>query len=119
MDPIIPLLVLLVLLAIIVPAGRRAAPNGVLDVFGSGFLPYRPDLGWPAGVQEEEPHAWTFRPAGAGQAESTGTSDDDDGDADNTPTIIELAAGSHSTDQEVHFVVARPVRSPGSRRRDD
>ena len=117
MDPIIPLLVLLVLLAIIVPAGRRVAPHGVLDVFGSGFLPYRPDLGWPAGVQEEEPRAWTFRPEGAGPAAPINISDDDDGDAV-APTILELTDGS-PVEQDVHRVVARPVRSPGARRRDD
>ena len=31
-----------------------------LDVFGSGFLPYRADKSWPRGVQEEEPVPWTW-----------------------------------------------------------
>lgn len=30
-----------------------------LDVFGSGFLPYRADKSWPRGVQEEDPVPWT------------------------------------------------------------
>jgi hypothetical protein len=34
-----------------------------LDVFGSGFVGYRPS-GWPQGVQEEDPVAWSWSAAG-------------------------------------------------------
>lgn len=33
-----------------------------------GFLPYRPDTGWPQGVQEEDDVRWNWRPATSGTA---------------------------------------------------
>ena len=35
-----------------------------LDLFASGFLPYRAKLDWPRGVQEEEPVPWTWSAGG-------------------------------------------------------
>ena len=35
-----------------------------LDLFASGFLPYRAELGWPRGVQEEEPVPWSWSSGG-------------------------------------------------------
>ena len=37
------------------PATERA-----LDTFAAGFMPYRAVVGWPRGVQEEEPVAWRW-----------------------------------------------------------
>jgi len=31
-----------------------------LDLFASGFLPYRARLEWPRGVQEEDPVPWSW-----------------------------------------------------------
>lgn len=48
---------------IVSPATERA-----LDTFAAGFMPYRAAAGWPRGVQEEEPVAWSWtereRPGG-------------------------------------------------------
>lgn len=33
-----------------------------------GFLPYRPDPGWPQGVQEDDDVKWNWRAAGSGTA---------------------------------------------------
>lgn len=33
---------------------------------GDGFLPYRPDTGWPQGVQEEDDVRWNWTPVGHG-----------------------------------------------------
>jgi hypothetical protein len=30
--------------------------------FGQGFLGYRPDLGWPQGVQEDDDFRWNWKP---------------------------------------------------------
>jgi hypothetical protein len=38
-----------------------------LDVFGSGFVGYRAS-GWPQGVQEEDPVAWSWSASGNADA---------------------------------------------------
>jgi hypothetical protein len=52
---IVGILVILILGAGI---GRFLSSGGTargLDALAAGFLPYRPDMGWPRGVQEGEP----------------------------------------------------------------
>ena len=44
------------------------ATDRALDTFAAGFLPYRAVVGWPRGVQEEEPVAWRWS-SGDGPAE--------------------------------------------------
>jgi hypothetical protein len=47
-----------VILLLAAGIGRLLSSEGTtrgLDAFGSGFLPYRADMGWPRGVQEGEP----------------------------------------------------------------
>ena len=39
-----------------------------LDAFAAGFMPYRAANGWPRGVQEEEPVAWSWS-SGDGQVQ--------------------------------------------------
>ncbi len=59
MEPLFVLLTFLVVLSSLAPT-RRRAKVGLLDLFGSGFLAYRDDGGWPHGMQEEEPPSWTW-----------------------------------------------------------
>jgi hypothetical protein len=50
-----------VILLLAAAIGRFLSSEGTargLDAFGSGFLPYRADMGWPRGVQEGEPVAF-------------------------------------------------------------
>jgi hypothetical protein len=54
------LVVLLAAAAMVSLVVSRGTPR-VLDLFGAGFLPYRDgSAGWPRGVQEEEPVAWSW-----------------------------------------------------------
>jgi hypothetical protein len=55
------LLVVLLAAAAIVSLVVSPGTPRVLDLFGAGFLPYRDrSAGWPQGVQEEEPVAWSW-----------------------------------------------------------
>ena len=54
------LVVLLATAAMVSLVVSRGTPR-VLDLFGAGFLPYRDrSAGWPRGVQEEAPVAWSW-----------------------------------------------------------
>lgn len=54
---VIVLLVAATMVSLVVSPGTPR----VLDLFGAGFLPYRDgSAGWPRGVQEEEPVAWSW-----------------------------------------------------------
>jgi hypothetical protein len=60
MDILTGLVVILAAAAMVSLVVSPGTPR-VLDLFGAGFLPYRDgSAGWPRGVQEEEPVAWTW-----------------------------------------------------------
>ena len=59
------------------PSTERA-----LDTFAAGFMPYRAAVGWPRGVQEEEPVAWRWSSGDRSDPPSSG------GDSD--PALVEL-----------------------------
>lgn len=58
MDPLTAL-VLLAVGAVIVKVVFSPATERGIDAFAAGFLPYK-GPGWPQGVQEEEPVAWSW-----------------------------------------------------------
>jgi hypothetical protein len=63
----LPAIVLGLLIVVIRASGRRVGLSNIS--FADGFLPYRPDDGWPRGVQEEDVVHWNLAPlrnAGAG-----------------------------------------------------
>ena len=59
----------------------------VLDLFASGFLPYRSDDGWPQGVQEADPVPWSWKPPADPTADQP-----DDGTSD--VEIVEITRGA-------------------------
>jgi hypothetical protein len=71
MDPLDALVALLLLGSIVLVIRPRSIPRGLFDQFGAGFLPYRPDDGWPLHVQEEEPRAWAWRASDASELDTT------------------------------------------------
>jgi hypothetical protein len=55
----------LALMIAIVAAAMRELDGGLDEAargFGDGFLPYRPDDGWPRGVQEDDDVRWSWAP---------------------------------------------------------
>jgi len=113
---------LLVLLLVTAAYGSRRHPrsNGVLDLFGAGFVPYREDRSWPHGVQEEEPRAWSWHdgagtdPDGtAGPALRAPGLDGDLSDLTDVPTIVELTTSDHPTSGALGDVHVRRSRWPG------
>jgi hypothetical protein len=46
--------------------GIRRIDRRVSFSFGEGFVGYRPDLGWPRGVQEDDDVRWNWRGSAAG-----------------------------------------------------
>ena len=44
----------------------RSIDRRITFSFGAGFLGYRPDMGWPQGVQEDDDVHWRWRPADSG-----------------------------------------------------
>ena len=115
MDYFVALLVL-VLVAAAYTSRQRPRSNGVLDLFGAGFVPYREDRNWPQGVQEEEPRAWSWHDGpDAGPADAPGAAafDPDANDPTDVPVIVELTAGDASTAGTLGDVQVRRSRWPG------
>lgn len=46
--------------ALVAGIALRRAAGRVSFSFGEGFLPYRSDLGWPSGVQEDDDVHWAW-----------------------------------------------------------
>ena len=65
MDPLIALLALLLVAAALVGSGYLAC-RGMTDLFAGLF--HGPELGWPHGVQEEDPVPWNWAAGGPGAA---------------------------------------------------
>lgn len=63
MDLFVSLAVFIVAVGILRFISSPATGRG-LDLFASGFLPYRARMDWPRGVQEEEPVPWTWSGGG-------------------------------------------------------
>jgi hypothetical protein len=99
MDPLTGLVFLLAGAAIVrfvfSPSTER-----VLDSFAAGFMPYRAANGWPRGVQEEEPVAWSWSSGDGRTPPSSGGEADMalpeliDIDADDAPTAIRVSGRS-------------------------
>jgi hypothetical protein len=69
-------LVVIVAAAAMVSLVVSSGTPRVLDLFGAGFLPYRDgSAGWPRGVQEEEPVAWTWTAGGKPEPPDIGSDD--------------------------------------------
>jgi hypothetical protein len=91
-------LVLLAIGAAIVKVVFSPATERGIDAFAAGFLPYK-GPGWPQGVQEEEPVAWTW--SHGGRAATSGNGQDGpldapevvDIDGDAAPTTITVRRG--------------------------
>lgn len=49
----------------------RAIDRRINFSFGAGFVGYRPDMGWPQGVQEDDDFHWNWR-SGSGAAQANG-----------------------------------------------
>jgi hypothetical protein len=107
---------LLVLLLVATAYGSRRHPrsNGVLDLFGAGFVPYRQDGNWPHGVQEEEPRAWSWQTGSRAMPDpGSDTALDDacgpDGPAA-LPEVLELATTDLAPHRLDHVRTGRPQR---------
>jgi hypothetical protein len=50
----------------------RDGRDGVSFTLGDGFLPYRPDTGWPRGVREDDDVRWSWAPHGGTQQAARG-----------------------------------------------
>jgi hypothetical protein len=72
MDALDALAILMVLGVVVLLTRDRFAPDGLVGSIGAAFLPYRPDDGWPRGVQEEEPRPWAW----SGHAQTASVVDD-------------------------------------------
>jgi hypothetical protein len=113
----VAILVLLVVAAAYT-SRHRPRSNGVLDLFGAGFVPYREDRSWPHGVQEEEPRAWAWQ-TGTGPGGTAGSAlratglEADPIDQTDVPTIVELTAAERPTSGELGDVHVRRSRWPG------
>ncbi len=81
---ILTTLVLLAAGAAIVKVVFSPATERGIDAFAAGFLPYK-GPGWPQGVQEEEPVAWSW--SGAGRAATSGSGRDGPLDA---PEVVDI-----------------------------
>jgi hypothetical protein len=115
MDFFLALMVLL-LVAAAYTSRRRPRSNGVLDLFGAGFVPYREDRAWPRGVQEEEPRAWAWQSGAAGPAGSASVATDLEADPiemTDLPTIVELTTSERPTSGALGDVRVRRSRWPG------
>ena len=109
MDPLDALAILLVLGAVLLLTRDRFAPGGLVDSVGAAFLPYRPDDGWPHGVQEAEPRPWATsrRPSGA----ATAATDDEVAPTSVEPEIIEAALVADITETLERVSVQRVART--------
>ena len=98
MDPLTGLVFLLAGAAIVKFVFSPSTERG-LDAFAAGFMPYRASNGWPRGVQEEEPVAWSWS-SGDGQAPPSSGGETDalpeliDIDADDAPIATRVDRGS-------------------------
>jgi hypothetical protein len=45
---------------LVILIGLRRVSQRVTFSFGEGFLPYRSDLGWPSGIQEDDDFHWSW-----------------------------------------------------------
>jgi hypothetical protein len=73
-----PLTWVVVICAAAVTLSRVVRPGTSrgLDTFAAGFLPYRDQsAGWPQGVQEEEPVAWSWSAGGKSDRPGPGFED--------------------------------------------
>ena len=75
-----------------------------LDLFASGFLPYRSDDGWPQGVQEADPVPWSWTPPAAAPTEERPV------EAVGDVEIVEITRGAVPVASPVH----REPLHPGS-----
>jgi hypothetical protein len=88
MDIVTPLVVFLAAAAMVSLVVSPGTPR-VLDLFGAGFLSYRdPGAGWPRGVQEEEPVAWSWSDGDRPDPPDSGS----DG-AVSAPELIDISDG--------------------------
>jgi hypothetical protein len=88
MDALDALAILLVLGVVLLLTRDRFAPDGLVGSIGAAFLPYRPDDGWPRGVQEEEPRPWAW----SGPTRDAAATDDGALATPGEPEIIDVEA---------------------------
>ena len=99
MDPLTGLVFLLAGAAIVKFVFSPSTERG-LDAFAAGFMPYRASNGWPRGVQEEEPVAWSWSSGDGRPPPSSGVETDMalpeliDIDPDDAPTATPVSGRS-------------------------
>lgn len=109
MDILTGLVVILAAAAMVSLVVSPGTPR-VLDLFGAGFLPYRDgSAGWPRGVQEEEPVAWTWTAGDKPKPPDIGSGDD--------PSVPELIDMSGDAVPATRVSPSSVVRGLARRRR--